>query len=258
MRRGASLAVVLLWGASAQALTPVAQDRHVFGQEEDGLGHIHEALGYLASETRSAPDYGPFSASTDGWAFPPQFGEGAEIFAAQSSTIGADQLDASGNTRSWPYTSSTDGRRVIGESVYSVTFEVESPRPYTLTGQIDLELRYCWGTTEGRIRLTGPSGVLAQVSHQMTGYISTANQVSLPLSTALLLPAGTYTLEARGKTDALGADTPVGYLCAGWHTSRYEVHLAPAAPEVPALPGALAPLLALALALVARRSRAMT
>lgn len=256
MLRGAVLASVVLWiGVPAHAITPVAQDRHVFGQREDGFGNLQYALGFPGTETYSASNYAPFSASTDGWSFPPQVGEGAQILASQGSTIGADQLDASGNTESEPY-NAIDGEWLRGESVYSVTFQLDAPRPYTLSGQIDLVAQSCWGTTQARIRLTGPSGVLAQVTHQLSGYIGYSDQIALPLSTTLLLPAGTYTLEARGRTDALGGyGTHTGPLCAGQYTSHYEVHLAPAAPEVPALPGALAPVLALALAGAAYATR---
>jgi hypothetical protein len=252
--RSAALAGSLLWvGVSAHALTPVAQDRHVFGRHEDGFGNLQYVFGFPATETRSAPDYASFSAITDGYALPPHVGEDPDIVASQDSTIGADQLDASGGTESASSYNPDDGLQITGESVYSVTFEVESPRYYTLSGQIDLETILCTGTTEARIRLTGASGVLAQVSHEIDGGPTTRTSQSLPLSTTLLLPAGTYTLEARGKTVALAALTPVGELCFGGHTSQYEVHLTPAAPQVPALPGALAPLLVFVIALAARR-----
>jgi hypothetical protein len=254
--RSAVLAGSLLWvGVAAQALTPIAQDRHVFGQREDGFGNIQDVFGFPGTETYSASTYASFSKVTDGYAFPPQFGEGA-IVAAQDSTIAAEQLDASGSTTSWPY--SGDGERIIGESVYSVTFEVESPGVYALTGQLELDSEFCEGTTEGRIRLSGEGGVLAELSHDLEGWMSGSEEFSAPLATTLLLPVGTYTLEARSKTNGLGASTPVGYLCVGRLTSAYEVHLGPAAPAVPAVPGALVPLLALALALEARPSRAMT
>jgi hypothetical protein len=255
----AMLAGALLWiGVSADALTPIAQDRHVFGRHEDGFGNLEYVLGLPGTEMRSASDYAPFSASIDGYSLPPQVGEDPDIVAAQSSTIGADRLDASGNSESSPF-NAIDGNLIIGESVYSVTFEVETARSYALTGQIDVVSNFCEGSTEARIRLSGPGGTLAQVSRTLDGYVGTSGQDSIPLSTTLLLPAGTYALEARSRTEGFGGyGTHTGPMCAGDLTGHYEVHLAPAAPAVPALPGVLIPFLALSLALSARAAQALT
>ena len=256
--RGAALVVsAAVWlSSSAEALTPVAQDRHVFGREEDGFGNLIYADGdFVSTETRSAPDYAPFTATTDGFFFP---FEGPTI-AAQNSTIGADQLDASGNTVSQPPSNPLYGYRIIAESVYSVTFDVEHARPYTLSGQIDVATNSCWGTAEAPIRLSGASGTLAGVSYTLVGSNELSEEDSVPLSTTLLLPAGTYTLEAWSRTDASGGIGPHGPdLCDvpfGERTSRYEVHLAPAPPVVPALPAPWSVVLATALALSARARR---
>jgi hypothetical protein len=239
VRRGALLALALLCGAgSAQALTPTAQDRHVFGENE-----VQPPFpGFVWNETFSAPDYGPFVSQTDG--FPPTTPPFSPPFtgppvATQDSRIDSDALHAELNSVVAAAGGVGVGQRVKSESVYSVSFSVDAGAPYTLTGQIGITSAPC-GTSSAHIRLTGPGGVLAQRT--------TAGILDVPL----VLAPGSYTLESRTDAEATGGTGPHGS-CAGSATADVAVDLAPDLPVVPALPVAAAPVLTVALALTARR-----
>jgi hypothetical protein len=243
----ALVTALLLAATSAQALTPVAQDRHVFASlyAEDWSGVQSD------SETASAPDYAPFSAAIDGITSLP-FPIPIPPIAVQTSSIEPDRLLASGNTIANPNSSVGVLVDISSESVYSVDFTLDAPHSFTLTGLLEFAAEDCAGTN-GRIALSGPMGVIAEVSNSPSPFPPGCGncQGSLPLSATGSLEPGSYTLEARGATTARGFIGP-HLQCEGASTSGYEVDLA-LAPQVPALPPGWIPALAAALALAPRR-----
>src|SRR5262245_18197042 len=98
-------------GGASQALTPHAQDRHVFTSHDVfSSGHTEEL--------KSAPDFGPFTAGVDGIIFPI---EGPPL-ASQSSVIEAERLQASGNTLANPPAVVGEGHTIHSDSAYTVDF----------------------------------------------------------------------------------------------------------------------------------------
>jgi hypothetical protein len=119
------LGALLCASAPAAALTPTAQDRHVFASHDIEPDDIFDS-----QETLSAPDYAPFSASTNGAAFP---GIGV-AGASQNSSIEPERLRVLGFTSASPGSRPDRVHEVASESVYSVDFTVDAHRSFTLTG----------------------------------------------------------------------------------------------------------------------------
>lgn len=121
MRRAALLAGALLCVAgSAQALTPSAQDRHVYGKHRL---RAPSSFDMTFEETLSAQDYGAFSASTDGT--PPGALFNFAPVATQSSSIESEQLHATGGTVADPLAGVDALHEMESRSVYSVDFEID-------------------------------------------------------------------------------------------------------------------------------------
>ena len=242
MRRALALGI-LLASMPASALTPTAQDRHVFTRRDLFPQMTH------TEETKSAPDYGPFTAGVDGIIFPIE----GPPNAFQSSSIESERLQATGNTLAAPDSLPGQGDEIGSQSVYSVDFVLDEPRAFTLTGQLDIETHLS-GCEEalGRVALTGPGGVVAQFGVQLPGSCGGGGGIcSLPLSATGELAPGSYTLEARSESTAHGFIGAHGG-CAGHSTGRFAAALL-LAPTVLALSAAWPGVLAVALALAARR-----
>jgi hypothetical protein len=257
-RAGVFLAALVAVGAEAQALNLVAQDRHVFAshQQANFSGQTFD------SETKTAPDAWPFSAGVNGYTGLPGSG-----VAAQQSSIERERLVASGNTvaESLP-TFGNLAHIVVAESVYDVDFTLAQPRTFTLAGEIDLlaeddSFDSC-ANAIGRITLSGPGGVVAEVTGQVPdppfppGYPPVCRfgcQETLPLSASGVLEPGTYKLVARVDTYAQSESAPL-IDCSSDSRASYEVELAlTRLPQpVPALPPAWLVSLVAALALAVR------
>lgn len=263
MRSGVLLAAALVFGsAPASGLTPVAQDRHVFA--------IHRAFttagNFTDSETLSAPDYGPFAASVNGGtAFP--FATWPEL-AVQDSSIEPGPLHASGSSLANPSGGVEVLHEIDSESIYSVDFVLDAQHAFTLTGQIDLAIlnsAYPSPDSAGchrssaRITLSGPSGVVAEITHflppvefpPLTCFEHC--EASLPLAASGVLEPGGYRFEARSDSSGEGIFAP-HRKCSGRSSGSYSADLV-LAPTVPALPLPLAPLLGVALLGAARAVR---
>jgi hypothetical protein len=242
-----------LWFASlpAEALTPVAQDRHVFASQDwipDRPSDYAEML--------SAPDYAPFSASVDGIVGPPSPFPYFDL-AVQQSSIEPDRLLVSGRSKANPDSEPGVGHEIISESVYAVDFTLDTPQSFTLTGQLDLFAEIGgYETSTSSISLTGPGGVIAEVHGRLPQFPVCPNGcvASLPLSTAGVLEPGSYRLEARCDTEARGVIGPHGeYNSFAEASYAADLALEPLAPQVPALPLMWIPPLLVALAGSARR-----
>jgi hypothetical protein len=256
VRRGALLALALLCGAgSAQALTPTAQDRHVFARR-----FLQNSLGVSdVSETASAPDYAPFVTAVDGVTMaipnPPQ------PIARLSSTIEPERLRATGSSVARAPSIFEVNNFIDAESVYSVDFVLDEQRPFTLLGQLDVEITlfgpptHNCGASTGRIALSGPSGVVAEVAATQSvaeaacGIWSPCAS-SLPLAATGVLEPGSYRLEARVDTSSQGGFF-VHSKCDVRATGSYRAALTLSA-NVPALPPAALSLLGVVLLGAAR------
>jgi hypothetical protein len=259
VRRALALSV-LLASASASALTPTAQDRQVYGKHRL---RIFPTFDMTFEEGFSAPDYGPFSASTDGT--PPGASFNFNPVAAQTSSIEPEQLHAEGGTALDPFAGVDALHELEARSVYSIDFTLDDERAFALAGQIDLTYDNplypqpdstipCLHSTV-RITLSGPSGVVAEVAHTLPppgpDGCDASCEASSPLSQTGVLPAGSYRLEARSDSNGQGI-LAVHSKCDQQVTGSYTADLA-LAPTVPALPLAAAQVLFFALALTARR-----
>ena len=242
----------MLCASLSAALTPTAQDRHVFAS------HDFEPYSLSDSETVSAPDFAPFSATVDGNVFPMPL-------ATQISSIEPERLLVSGHTLANPSSRPDGSHEISSESVYSVDFTVDAPRSFMLTGWLDLGMGVDDGgcaSSIGRITLTGPGGVVAEVDGHLPpppGFPTTCIggcALFLPLSASGRLDPGSYTLVARVDTDAIGFDLGPQPSCINSVNAAYEADLALAPAQVPALPLPLAPPLLVALSGVARRALA--
>jgi hypothetical protein len=249
VRRALSLAV-LLASTSASALTPTAQDRHVFARR-----FLQNMLGVSdVSETASAPDYAPFVTAVDGVTMaipnpPPPI-------ARLSSTIEPERLRATGSSVARAPSIFQVSNVIDSESVYSVDFVLDEQRPFTLLGQLDVEIllfgvptHNCGGST-GRIALSGPSGVVAEVAATQSVVepgcgIGSPCASSVPLSATGVLEPGSYRLEARIDTSSQGGFF-VHSKCDVRATGSYSALLT-FAPNVPALPPAALSLLGVVL-----------
>lgn len=258
-RAGVFLAALVAIGTEAQALSVIAQDRHVFASHHQG-GFSGQTFD---SETKSAPDAWPFSAGVNGYTSLPGSG-----VAAQQSSIERERLLASGNTvaESTP-TSGNLAHEVVAESVYDVDFTLAQPRTFTLAGEIDLlaeddSFDSC-ANAIGRITLSGPGGDVVEVTGQVPvppippGYpppCAVGCQATHPLSASGLLEPGSYKLVARVDTDARSEFAPL-IDCNSDSRASFDVELTlTRLPQpVPALPGPWIAALVAALALGARR-----
>jgi hypothetical protein len=252
VRRTRLAAGLLLIAASsaAHALTPVSQERHV-----EVAVDAFPNFGLVLGESVSASDFAPFSAGVDGFPTPPF---PVMVTTAQSSTIGANALHATGSFDVSAGSGSVGSYvREEPSSVFVVSFQIDEPTPFTLTGLLELELQGCDAHTQGRIRLTGPGGVMADVHETFSGYpdpdLCIDCQTALPIEASGTLAPGSYTLEARVSGSAYEAVYPNDPCNGATAMAAYSAHLLAAAPQVPALsPGWIAALAA-ALALGARR-----
>jgi hypothetical protein len=239
--------VSLLASSAASALTPTAQDRHVFARR-----FIQNSLGQsTVSETASAPDYAPFVAAVDGVTMaipnpPPPI-------ARQSSVIEPERLRATGSSIAQAPVNSLESNSISSESVYSVDFVLDAQRPFTLTGQLDLEYailgavdHICGGST-GRITLSGPSGVVAEVADTCGPEVCVS---SLPLAATGVLDPGSYRLEARVYAASSGSFFAHSK-CDVRSTGSYSAVLT-LTQEVPSLPPAALSLLGVVLLGAAR------
>ena len=268
MRRAALplvASVLVLTGAAAHALTPIAQERSVHGTQNHWY---YNNSGQLVSEVHdsesfSAPDFGAFVARTDGYHLPLV----ANDTASQVSAIQAERIHAEGRADATPVTRFLEIHDISGESSFSTTFELSESRSYTLTGHVDLSLADCDAGSDGSIRLTSVAdGVIAEVAGTLVpgsgdpppGTVCDPTglgcHVSLPLSASGVLSPGTYTLEAGSYSFGHGAVYPSDVCATSWASALYAVDFrVRQVGEVPALPAPLLPLLGFALAGAARR-----
>ena len=251
-RRGAipmALALAFVSAAwapvAAQTLTPTSQVRRVHVTYNQPPGPIP------TEETVSAPDYGPFSAQVDG--LPPLFP--GPNSAAQVSTITPDSLHARGSTMAIGYDAPIESSaHVQAESFYSVSFDVSASTPFVLSGRVDLSLVGCDAGYHGRVRLTGPGGVLAYVEEHIYpfGEDLHLDPLALPVSASGVLAPGSYTLEVRTESEAFDVIYPMDQCHNATARADYDVDLLLGAPQVPALMPGPAIALAAALALCVR------
>lgn len=272
----AALALVPSLPAPAAPLVPLSQERSVnLDQRHFWNVWSNEANPFFPDfdpptvsilvgsqvPSAAASDFGPFSESVS---------TTLGSVAHQSSRIERGWVEASGSLwglvnsstcTDWiPTNYCTFSRQFTGDSSFSVTFSLDENTPYVLTGSAQHSPTFgqTFGAIDGtaEIRLTGPSGVIAEVvaPDSFCPDLPDCLSDAVPLLDSGSLAAGTYTLEAFATGSGFGAclDVGGGVTCfSGAGGGSYSVRLAldGLAPPVPALGAAPAALLAAALLL---------
>ncbi len=208
---GASLAVGLLLLSSVSSsvvqagMTPTGQARRVFRHFDDYVSLCVplppiivsecETVYYLPSESEQiAPDFGYF----DGAAGP---------FVLQQSSISSSGVEASGSSlTATSYSSYYDPETFEyyvsheheqSENLLSVSFDLSEPTDYLLTGEVRALGAVFVAAATARITLTGPGGVIAEVTHSQPGPFFPPLPPPTLLNESGTLAAGSYLLEAE-------------------------------------------------------------
>ena len=232
---------------SAQALTPVSQERRV-----SVVGDISSIIfSFHFEDIESAPDFAPFAQIVGDVPVDAQ--------AAQDSRIDPDALHATGSFHSSAGAGSPSSSiDTDAESVFTVSFDVDAPTPFSLSGHVDLSLDGCDAATRGWVNLSGPSGVIADIAPSHSDYgipfhCPQGCQDSTPVSASGVMAPGRYTLLVGTHGNTIESSYPQDVCTSALVTGSYEVDLVlTPPPEVPALPAAGFAALAAALALAAR------
>jgi hypothetical protein len=182
-------------------LTPVSQSRSVstFAQAPGGG---------IISDTKSAPDFGPFVAGSGSGAFG-HFGYGVAAYAVQSSVTTPSGVDAYGYTGGW-----LDGRDggVALSALSSFAFEFElKEQARVLVKATVISGGFGNGQLNDKqfVSLTGPSGIIFDwPQNYFSAYA--LNQI---------LDAGVYTIRAKSSIE--GVMVGPGY--AGTILNRYRM-----------------------------------
>jgi len=241
---------LLISAADAHAMTPVSQERRV-----SVVGDFTSIpFSFHFEDIESAPDFARFVQTA--------VNVPVDAVAAQDSRIDPGALHASGSFHASAGAGSPNASiDTDAESVFTVSFDVDTPTPFSLSGHVDLSLDRCDAATSGWVHLAGPGGVIADIAPSHSDYgipfhCPQGCQDSTPVSASGAMAPGRYTLLVGTRGNTIETSYPQDVCTSALVTGSYEVDLVlTPPPEVPALPGAAPVALAAALALAGRTRR---